>query len=206
MHLYLYKLEAIYLNETFTYYGSRKSKISDPYEDSYMGSPKSNQGVFIFKNPNIKVTKTILETGFKNYEDLLIAEKILILKHYNDLNNLNFSKNTSYNFHTSSSKPRSSKHNESLKKSKLGSLNPQFGKLRTPEEKMKISKALKGKIPYNKGLKLGPSSDEHRLKRGAAQRAKSKITCPHCLKIGADNLMKRYHFDNCKFITLPRSS
>ena len=26
-----------------------------------------------------------------------------------------------------------------------------------------------------------------------------KITCPHCGKTGGRNLMKRYHFDNCKF-------
>jgi hypothetical protein len=25
-----------------------------------------------------------------------------------------------------------------------------------------------------------------------------KLTCPHCNKVGGKNLMKRYHFDNCK--------
>ena len=26
-----------------------------------------------------------------------------------------------------------------------------------------------------------------------------KVTCPHCGKMGANNVMSRFHFDNCKF-------
>jgi hypothetical protein len=31
---------------------------------------------------------------------------------------------------------------------------------------------------------------------------KNKTICPHCNKEGAVNQLKRYHFDNCKFLNL----
>ena len=31
------------------------------------------------------------------------------------------------------------------------------------------------------------------------KRKKVSVTCPHCGKVGGSNLMKRYHFDNCKY-------
>jgi len=43
-----------------------------------------------------------------------------------------------------------------------------------------MSEAHKGQIPYNKGLKY------------------ETVECPYCKKIGGSNLMKRYHFNNCK--------
>jgi len=60
------------------------------------------------------------------------------------------------------------------------------------EFRAKMSKATKGK----------KKSEEHRAKIAALQTgrkfSRSKVKCPHCLKTGGSNLMKRYHFDNCK--------
>ena len=43
-------------------------------------------------------------------------------------------------------------------------------------------------------------TDEHANKIAEALRgkAKAKVTCPHCLKVGGAGLMQRWHFDNCK--------
>lgn len=60
----------------------------------------------------------------------------------------------------------------------VGENNPFYGQKHTKESKAKISEA-------------------NRKRKGIA---KARITCPHCDKIGGSNLMKRYHFDNCKYI------
>jgi len=56
------------------------------------------------------------------------------------------------------------------------------------------SPKTKGHTAWNKGLsnpmkgkKLGP---------------KEQISCPHCDKTGGSNAMRRYHFNNCRFINL----
>lgn len=48
-------------------------------------------------------------------------------------------------------------------------------RIRTEEEKIRISTSLKGR-----------------------QSPKRDIVCPHCQKHGGENVMKRWHFDNCK--------
>jgi hypothetical protein len=50
------------------------------------------------------------------------------------------------------------------------------------ETRLKISLALKGKSPAEKVL----------------LRMNSKVTCPHCNKIGNPAIMTRWHFDNCR--------
>jgi hypothetical protein len=151
----------------------------------------------VFKNPEVQVQKIILSSSFTSYDELLVAEKKLIEEHYNEPNNLNFSKNP-FNFVDSNTKPKSSMHRRKLAEAKIGSKNHQFGKLRTDEERAKISAALVGRTPYNKGLSLGEYSEERRKKMGEGQRLKPKLTCPHCFKVGAMNGMNRYHFSNCK--------
>jgi group I intron endonuclease len=106
------------------------------------------------------------------------------------------------------------------------------GRKHTPEERAKQSLAQigkprkKSKPPWNKGIKTGPISDEHRAKlkgrivwnkgiktgmlhseewkqymsakmTGRAQR-RTQTRCPHCQKVGSTSNMKRYHFDKCK--------
>ncbi len=48
-------------------------------------------------------------------------------------------------------------------------------RIRTVEENLKISESLKGRS--------SPKRD---------------VTCPWCNKVGKDNIMRRWHFDNCK--------
>lgn len=57
---------------------------------------------------------------------------------------------------------------------------------RSPETRAKISVALIGSIPWNKGKSTGPVGPQ------------SKIVCPYCQKIGGPGSMKRWHFDRCK--------
>lgn len=76
-----------------------------------------------------------------------------------------------------------------------------------------------GKIPWNKGIKTGPVSEENKQSRYANVRKprsekqkkavseklkgveKIKTTCPHCGKSGGKPAMVRFHFDNCKILT-----
>jgi hypothetical protein len=58
------------------------------------------------------------------------------------------------------------------------------GKTRTFSDEwcQNLSKSLKGKKAWNDGL-----SSPHKT-----------VTCNHCGKTGGNNIMPRYHFDNCK--------
>jgi hypothetical protein len=74
--------------------------------------------------------------------------------------------------------------------------------------KQKLSEANKGKKPWNtgtKGLVKGntkPKDAECRRKISEALKGRPSwnptIECPHCGKEGGANIMKRWHFDNCK--------
>jgi hypothetical protein len=46
---------------------------------------------------------------------------------------------------------------------------------------------------------LGPHSNMKMLAEGKHP-SQIKIKCPHCGKVGGSNIMKRWHFDNCKFL------
>jgi group I intron endonuclease len=86
----------------------------------------------------------------------------------------------------------------------------QKGKKQSEEHKANISAAKKGKKQSEehnakisasmKGKNTGPMSEEQKAKRSASQKGKlqPQIQCPHCNKKGGINLMKRWHFDNCK--------
>lgn len=55
--------------------------------------------------------------------------------------------------------------------------------------KEKISKALKGRS----------LSKSHKLKLKEISKNRPIISCPHCSVIGKGNIMKRWHFGNCKY-------
>lgn len=65
------------------------------------------------------------------------------------------------------------------------------------ETRAKLSAAGKGRPSHLKGKTL---SADHRAKIGAAGKGvpKPKVKCSHCEMVGAMNVMKRFHFDNCK--------
>jgi group I intron endonuclease len=67
------------------------------------------------------------------------------------------------------------------------------GKKKNPlseEVKLKISIANKG-IPK-------PMSEEHKKALKCHINNSTKVSCPHCNKVGQLTNMKRWHFDNCK--------
>ena len=74
---------------------------------------------------------------------------------------------------------------------KIGNKNT-FGKKKSDESKLKISKSNKGKI----------RSIDAKLNYSLAKQLKNNgntfYTCPHCNKIGQSSSMFRWHFDNCK--------
>lgn len=80
---------------------------------------------------------------------------------------------------------RGSKHTpEALKKMS----DAHAGRVITDETRKKLSAAHLGK----------PMSEKARENMSAAQKALPKLTCCHCGKIGGQQAMKRWHFDNCK--------
>ena len=71
-----------------------------------------------------------------------------------------------------------SEETKRLKREKWLNNNP--GKNKSEETKRKMSESKKGKPSPNKG------------------QPRKKIICPYCGKEGAEGLMNRWHFDNCK--------
>jgi hypothetical protein len=80
-------------------------------------------------------------------------------------------------------KTRSTEFRERMSKARLGSVM-------STETKNKIKQTLLGR----------EITEEHRTRIANSLKGKPKetISCPHCSKIGAIGLMKRWHFDNCK--------
>lgn len=68
------------------------------------------------------------------------------------------------------------------------------GKIHTEETKEKISLAISGE---NNGM-YGKKHSKESINK--MKQPRKKIQCPHCNKIGSVSNMKRWHFDNCKFI------
>lgn len=86
--------------------------------------------------------------------------------------------------------------------------NIRTGIQRTDDTKQKISQnsARKGKPAYNRGI---PHSVERKEKLKQARRSRPKkdpapiVICPHCGKAGHQgNMMNRWHFDNCKQLSV----
>ena len=101
--------------------------------------------------------------------------------------------------------PKSEEHKQKISSGNKGKIRSEenkqknrvarLGKIASVETRKKISDALKGrKRNYNV---ITPESN---LKRSKAMsgRAKPKIQCPHCGKIGGEPQMKQWHFNNCK--------
>lgn len=65
-------------------------------------------------------------------------------------------------------------------------------KIRTKEHSLSLSRA-------NKGKSKPPRTLEH---CNNLKGPKIILTCPHCGKVGGGGSMIRWHFDNCKYITI----
>lgn len=71
---------------------------------------------------------------------------------------------------------------------RVGNLNPMFGRKQTGASK--ISKALTGK----------PKSESHKAKIGDRAKQKQKHSCVHCGLTSILTLINRWHNDNCKSV------
>jgi len=99
-------------------------------------------------------------------------------------------------------RPKTQKHIENHRKSLLSSdkkIGWTTGVLRGPmneEEKLKRSFALKGRPQ--------PKNEQWRKSQSLVQSGKvyDKVVCFHCNYEGAGNIMKRWHFENCKHIRI----
>ncbi|HET8688408.1 MAG TPA: NUMOD3 domain-containing DNA-binding protein [Methanosarcina sp.] len=89
---------------------------------------------------------------------------------------------------------------------------------RSEEHQANLTKSLKGKIPWNKGLKLEDEkykggrknkgkqprlgavvSKETKIKQSIKAKNREKYLCPHCGKLVAGSNFFRWHGNNCKF-------
>jgi hypothetical protein len=72
------------------------------------------------------------------------------------------------------------------------------GKKLKPETCIKMSNSKMGNIPSNKGIKM---SEEQKQKISLSNKEMKKPTtkCPYCNIVGGIPVLKRFHFDNCKF-------
>jgi hypothetical protein len=80
-----------------------------------------------------------------------------------------------------------------------GERHPWFGRKKTLEHRQKLSITSKG----NKANLGRKHSEESLRKMSESQRGKKKkdAECPHCGKIGNENVMHRWHFDKCPTYT-----
>lgn len=84
-------------------------------------------------------------------------------------------------------------HNESTRR-KISESRKGYN--HSPEAIQKIKEARKNQEPTFAGK---VHSEEAKKRMSATRLANQKIvTCPHCAKTGAHNIMARWHFDNCK--------
>lgn len=88
-----------------------------------------------------------------------------------------------------------------------GEKNPMFGKTHSAESRELIGSYHTGdrnamRRPEVAALFSGERNPmrnpEVAAKVAAALRAKPRISCPHCGKVGAQSQMKRWHLDNCR--------
>lgn len=81
-------------------------------------------------------------------------------------------------------KPKSNIHRQNI-------VNARIGMEFSEAHKQNISKSLKGKSPSE--------MTREKISRKLKGMNKPLTTCPHCLKEGGVSIMKRWHFDNCKY-------
>lgn len=94
------------------------------------------------------------------------------------------------------SKPKSKEHAENIRKAKLGSKNPMYGKKISEETRLKRSQKLRGKKAWNKGKKCpqlvtnwqgGISTENNRIRHSMEYRQwretvfeRDSYTCQYC--------------------------
>jgi hypothetical protein len=72
------------------------------------------------------------------------------------------------------------------------------GQTRSKETKSKIGDGNRGLIRSEETKQKLSESAKKRTKQAWTGKKRPTKECPHCNKVGADYLMTRWHFDNCK--------
>ena len=207
--------------KTQEFYIGVRTCEGDPKEDSYMGSMSTWKRQENFNRDRHK--KTVLSV-YPSRELANEGEYELIEKFIKDPLNRNYHNTKTWcTLGLSPSEETRRKLSEAKKgrthseEAKRKMSEAHKGKTLSEETKRKLSEAKKGNRyglgnKANKGktlseemkerlrdINLGKTlSEETKRKMSEAHRNKPKITCPHCGKTGADTVMPRWHFDNCK--------
>lgn len=104
-----------------------------------------------------------------------------------------FEKRRSLGLKNNSREPHTVEHKHAISEKLKGRPSWNAGKTKETDTRLLAmsAKMSNGGHPMA-GMKM---SEEYKQKR---RHPKPRATCPHCGKEGGSNLMKRYHFDNCK--------
>ena len=111
-------------------------------------------------------------------------------------------------------KSLSEDHKKKLSESKKGEKHYLYGKHHSEETRKKISLANKGRTHTEESKKkmgksqIGEKNHFYGKKHSAetlenmrgTRGPQKKTTCPYCSKTGGNNVMKRWHFSNCREI------
>ena len=202
---------------------------TDDLNDGYLGSGWLFKKA-LAKYGKESFIREILET-FDNREDALLAEMNYVITNQDDKDSYNLrtgglggaihaestkkllSEISKKHFSTEESKK---KHSNIMRE--YYSKNPQsvetkekrrlkcIGQKRSDETKQKQSAALKKHFNENivseeTKRKQSESAKNRKTQAWTGKKRPTKV-CPHCGKEGADFLMTRWHFDNCKHVKL----
>jgi group I intron endonuclease len=198
---YVYRITNKILNKH--YYGVRSSKIepkldlgvkyiSSSKDKEFIKDQKENKLNYKYKIVRICATRekaTTLEIKLHEKFNVGINESF-----YNKAKQTS----TGFDFSGVTGRKPSDETRQKMSKAGKGENNSMFGKKHSDETKLKISEANKGENNYFFGRKHSEESKQKMSKalKGVPQ---EEVQCPHCGKIGGKSLMKRWHFDNCKY-------
>lgn len=167
------------------YVGIHKGSI----DDGYICSSKLMKEEYN-KRPN-DFTRQIIANG--TYSEVRVLEKA-ILNSVDAKNNMDFynQQNGNGDFYLKNNTEETKRLISEKKKDKL------LGKPKPDGFGEKISKALKGRIPWNKGKILGKYSEERNKANSDSQKRQTKLTCPICDKTMSTSNYKKYkHGNSC---------
>jgi len=177
------------------YYGSKtnngilgESYISSSRDANFIKEQKEHPERFKYK-----IIKTYDNTSDKIIHEAYLHHRFNVKIHnrfYNNANQTPFGFNTTGKVGANKGRKWSREIKEKQSASKKGDKNPMYGKKRDK---------LFGENNYNFGNKM---SEESKNKMRETIKNKPTLMCPHCKKEGKSSVFKRWHFDNCKFISL----
>jgi group I intron endonuclease len=215
---YVYRITNKILNKH--YYGVRSSDIepkldlgkkyfSSSSDKEFRKEQKENK-----LNYKYKIVRICSTRDEANTLEIKLHEKFNVASNESFYNRAKHT-STGFNFsgvkHTEESrqkmsKPRSDGARQKLSEAKTGENNPMFGKKHSDGARKKMSEVQKGENNPMFGKEVSPETRKKlsEANKGVPQGPQEQVQCPYCSKIGGISNMKRYHFDNCKYIAESR--